>query len=388
MFDRSSKLKYLTWFFKLETASSIILGASLIVALILANVSATQDLYVSFLHANLAGLTIHEWINDALMAIFFYTVGMEIKREMISGSLSTVKKAMLPVFAAIGGMIVPAGIFLIVNTEVASRQAWGIPMATDIAFAIGALVATGKFAPAQLRSLLLALAVIDDLGAILVIAVFYSSGVSLIWLAAFCIVAALNFTLNKKLQWRWSRHLILGVLAWTCMLYSGVHATLAGVVWGFLTPFDRTESAPLNIALHKVHPFVAYFILPIFALANSGVNLPGLSQLPSLLSDNLLWAIVLGLFVGKPLGITLASYVCLKVKLAELPSGIQTRHLVGLGLIAGIGFTMALFIAGLSLTGETQLSSAKIGILFGSLISALAGAGFFMLTTTTPKSSE
>lgn len=371
--------KLFSKFIQFEAASSILLGLSLVLALVLANWGITASVYLNVLHFEFAGLSIQHWINDALMAIFFYLVGMEIKRELVSGSLSSSRKAMLPLFAAIGGMLVPALIFSIINQEPDASRAWGIPMATDIAFAVGALVAIGRKAPIQLRALLLALAVIDDLGAILVIALFYSTGVGPLWLLGFLIVGFINWILNKKGSWNWITHSVLGVIAWAFMLFSGIHATLAGVIWGFLTPDDKTDHAPLDQAIHKLHPFVNFLILPIFALANAGVKLPSVSDGSDLFSSTLLWAIAFGLLLGKPLGIVLSAWICVKSKMGELPTGVTFKHILGLGLLAGIGFTMALFIAQLSLSNEGLLNSAKVGILLGSLFSGLLGVSLLLL---------
>lgn len=350
----------------------MLLVVSLGVALFLANLSTTQAFYFDILHFNF-GMSVHLWINDGLMAIFFYLIGLEIKKELVSGSLSSVKKAALPLFAAVGGMLVPALVFSLMNKEGEAAKAWGIPMATDIAFALGALLILGKRVPAQLRALLLALAVIDDLGAILVIAFFYSSGVGPLWIAGFVLVALLRWLLARKTEWSWAIHISMGLVAWYFMLKSGIHATLAGVIWGFLTPDDKSGHSPLDKAVHALHPWVNLLILPLFALANSGLKLPLLGEASSILSSSLLWAIALGLFVGKPVGIVVSSWICVLGGLGELPARVNYRHLWGIGFIAGIGFTMALFIAQLSLKDPNLLDVSKLGILLGSGLSGIFG---------------
>jgi Na+:H+ antiporter, NhaA family len=366
----------------LESLPSILLILSLIAALLLANLSATQNIYFDTLGFKL-GMSIHHWINDGLMAIFFYIIGLEIKKELVSGSLSSYRKAALPLFAAIGGMVIPALIYSFINTEAQAGRAWGIPMATDIAFALGALVLFGKRVPVELRALLLALAVIDDLGAILVIAFFYSSGVGPLWLLGFLSVSVVSWLIYKKQKWNWTAHIFLGLVAWYFMLSSGIHATLAGVIWGFLTPDDKSGHSPLDQAVHALHPYVNFLILPIFALANSGVKLPALSNMPSLLSSSLLWAIAIGLVVGKPVGIVISSWVCVRSGLGELPKGIGYKHILGIGLLAGIGFTMALFIAQLAIVDGGLLDMAKIGILLGSLISGVLGIAVLLKVSKT-----
>ena len=376
---RSKAKNSLLRFFQREAASSVLLGACLLIAVAFSNSRFTADAYFAVIHLHLGPLSVQHWINDGLMAIFFYMVGMEIKREMISGLLSSVKKAMLPLFGAVGGMIVPALLFSIINQEPGARSAWGIPMATDIAFAVGALVLVGRRAPTQLRGLLLALAVIDDLGAILVIALFYSRGVNALYLVAFTGCAVLTWWLNHK-KYGVVRHHALGLIGWGLILGSGIHATLAGVIWGFLTPDDKTDHAPLDRAIHALHPWVNFGVLPLFALVNSGIRLPAPGDLANLGGSSIFWAVAIGLCLGKPIGIVTSSWICVRAKMAELPRGIQWRHLVALGTISGIGFTMSLFITELSIGAEdTLVNSAKIGILAGSLLAGLAGTGLLFV---------
>lgn len=368
-------------FFKLESSSSILLGISLLAALLLANWKVTQSTYFAALHFHV-GMSIHEWINDGLMAVFFYLVGMEIKKELVSGSLSSKRKAMLPLFGAIGGMVVPALVFSLINRNPHASKAWGIPMATDIAFAVGALAVLRTAVPERLRAFLLALAVIDDLGAILVIACFYSAGVQPLWIAAFASVALLDGFVCRKGPWRWTPHVLLGAVAWFFMLRSGIHATLAGVVWGFLTPDDSSEHAPLDRAVDALHPYVNFLVLPIFSLANFGLIVPPLAEVPTLFENSVLWAIALGLLVGKPVGIGFSSWLCIQTGWGELPKGVAFKHLCGLGLIAGIGFTMALFIGQLSLKGDELLNVARFGILVGSVLSGILGMAALWLMRT------
>jgi Na+:H+ antiporter, NhaA family len=373
------KESLISQFFNLEASSSILLGICLMFAVVLANNSFTADTYFSLIEFHIGTMSLQHWVNDGLMAIFFYLVGMEIKREMISGSLSSIKKSMLPLFGAVGGMLVPALIFSIINKEPGAANAWGIPMATDIAFAVGVLVVVGSRAPIQLRALLLALAVIDDLGAILVIALFYSKGVNALYILGFVVCALIAWGANQK-KYNIYIHHFLGLVGWALILSSGIHATLAGVIWGFLTPGGKTENAPLDKAIHWLHPYINFGVLPLFALVNSGIRLPSIENLPLLASSSLLWAVTLGLFFGKPIGIIISCWICVKAKMAELPKGINWSHISSLGLISGIGFTMSLFIAQLSIgDNETLANSAKIGIVAGSILSGLAGAGLLLV---------
>lgn len=373
------KRSFISDFFKQEASSSILLGVCLLVAITLANLSQTSEAYFDGIHFHIGGLSFQHWVNDGLMAIFFYMVGMEIKRELISGSLSSTRKAMLPLFGAVGGMVVPALVFALINREPDASNAWGIPMATDIAFAVGALLVIGKRAPIQLRALLLALAVIDDLGAILVIALFYSKGVNALYLVGFTVCALVAWWLNQK-KYNAITHHTLGLIGWGLILFSGIHATLAGVIWGFITPDDKTDHAPLDKTIHGIHPYVNFGILPLFALVNSGISLPSTENLSTLLSSTLLWAIAVALFIGKPIGIVAASWICVKAKMAELPRNVHWKHVIGLGLISGIGFTMSLFIAQLSIGNDAVLlNSAKIGILIGSILAGVVGTLFLLI---------
>ena len=380
--SRSAVKNRLLQFFQREATSSMLLGACLLIAVGLSNAPITADAYFAVILHHLGPLSLQHWVNDGLMAIFFYTVGMEIKRELISGLLSSVKKAMLPLFAAVGGMIVPALLFSMINQESGARTAWGIPMATDIAFAVGALVLAGRRAPTQLRGLLLALAVIDDLGAILVIALFYSRGVNANYLVAFSACALATWWFNQK-RYGVIRHHALGLIGWGFILGSGIHATLAGVIWGFLTPDNKTDHAPLDRTIHALHPWVNFGVLPLFALVNSGIRLPALAELPTLGSSSIFWAVAIGLFLGKPVGIVASSWICVRAKMAELPRGIHWRHVIALGTVSGIGFTMSLFITELSIgSEETLVNSAKIGILIGSVLAGLTGTGLLIKKTT------
>jgi len=366
--------KVLNDFFQLEYASSILLGFSLIAALFLANIPASGEVYFQMLHVNFLGMSVQHWINDGLMVIFFYLVGMEIKKEFISGALSSKKKAALPFFAALGGMIIPAFLFYFINQEAEAKMSWGIPMATDIAFALGALVALGSRAPTQLKALLLALAVVDDLGAILVIVFFYSNKINLLWFFLALALVFINWHFNKKKNWSWSLHTLLGISAWACMLFSGVHATLIGVIWGLITPDDKTEHAPLDKSIHFLHPYVGFIILPIFALANSGVQFPPSQIWLEVFRSSLFVAIVVGLFVGKPLGVFIFSWFCVLLKIGELPKGIRWSHILAMGILAGIGFTMSLFISHLSIHDKNLLDISKIAILIASLLAGALGS--------------
>lgn len=360
-------------FLQLEAASGIILLICTVVALAIAN-SPLLSVYHGVLHFHFAGLSIHEWINDGLMTIFFFVVGMEIKREMVKGELATAKKAALPLAAAFGGMVVPAIVYYTFNPIYPDIKGWGIPMATDIAFAVGVLTLFGKRVPFSLKIFLLALAIVDDLGAVLVIAFFYTKTISgmALGIAAilfFSVVLLQKAGIQSKLY-----YLLVGALAWLAILKSGVHATIAGVIIGFLTPvkpFAEEQKAPLDELVTMLHPWVSYFIMPIFALSNAGVALVG-ADVGALMSTGIFKGVFGGLLFGKPIGIFVAAWLAVKLKIASLPSGVTWPQIFGLGILGGIGFTMALFIGGLALYPE-QVDTAKLGILMASLCASLAG---------------
>tara|TARA_B110001454_G_C12723306_1_gene436448 strand:- start:53290 stop:54501 length:1212 start_codon:yes stop_codon:yes gene_type:complete len=369
---------FLQRFFAAESASGIILAVCTVLALTIAN-SQFLDLYSQFLKFKLLGLTIHHWINDGLMAVFFFVVGMEIKKEIVVGELSTLKKAALPISAALGGMIVPALIYSFFNSGSDAANGWAVPMATDIAFALGVLMLFGSRVPLSLKIFLLALAIVDDLGAVMVIAFFYTEEVRAIGLAVLVTALGIIF-LAKRFGYRsYFIYLILGTIAWGGTLYSGVHATVAGVLLGLMTPYlissNKAQSqktfSPLDDLIHKLHPWVSFGIMPVFAFANAGLSLQGV-DFSKIASSPVFSGIWLGLFLGKPIGIVLFSFIATVIGIAVLPDGMGWRHIVGVSMLAGIGFTMALFISSLSL-GSHYAVYAKTGILAGSIVSGVFG---------------
>ncbi len=365
-------------FLKVESSSGIVLGITAVLAFFVAN-SALSGWYFSALSSKILGLTLHHWINDGLMAIFFFLVGLEIKKELVLGHLSSPKKASLPIAAAIGGMLFPALIYAFINPSPPAANGWGIPMATDIAFAIGVLALFGKRIPLALKVFLLAVAIVDDLGAILMIAFFYTSEIKGAGLG----VAALALGMATLLRYAGVRkyrvYILLGIIVWAGFLYSGVHATIAGVLLGLLTPtkFPKDPGSPdsyspLEDLVHTLHPWVGFGIMPVFAFANSGIDLRGVN-LFEVATNPISMGIVCGLLIGKPLGIFLLSFMLVKAKLATLPLGLTWKHIIAVGLISGIGFTMSLFISGLALSTELEIYS-KTGIILGSIISGIVGS--------------
>ena len=315
------------------------------------------------------------WINDGLMAMFFFVVGLEIKRELMEGNLSSWRQAVLPVMAACGGMLVPALIYVVLNADdPVNLRGWAIPAATDIAFAVGVMALLGTRVPPALKIFLLALAIIDDLGAILIIAIFYTAELSLASLAiaaiGIAVLAAMNIAGIKRLL----PYALVGVVMWVAVLKSGVHATLAGVAIAFLIPLrtdDASETPPLIRAEHALYGFVAFFVMPAFAFANAGVRLEGLS-LADLVSPIPL-GIALGLFVGKQIGVFGFTWVSVRLGLCELPDGVSWRHVYGAAALAGIGFTMSLFIGTLAFEDPERQAMVRLGVLSGSLLSGLVG---------------
>lgn len=375
-------------FLKVESSSGIVLGTAAVLAFIIAN-SSLSSLYFSVLDLNIFGLTLRYWINDGLMAIFFFVVGLEIKKELVLGHLNSPKKAALPMAAAIGGVLFPAAIYLAFNQTPPSSNGWGIPMATDIAFALGVLALFGKKVPLSLKIFLLAVAIVDDLAAILVIAFFYTGAIkgAGLGIAALALGAAamLRFSGVKNYFY----YVLIGSIVWVGFLYSGVHATIAGVLLGLLTPTkfptDKNTNntySPLEDLVHKVHPWVSFAIMPIFAFANAGVNLTGVDFTEVIISPVSL-GIILGLLIGKPLGVFLVSYLAVSFKLASLPKGLNWGHILGVGFLAGIGFTMSLFISSLALPAELEINS-KTGIIFGSILSGLIGSFILKLFIKKP----
>jgi len=386
-------------FFAFEPASGLLLLAAAAAALLWTN-SGLSSSYGALWHTTV-GLRLGsfvferslEWfVNDVLMAIFFFVVGIEIRKELHDGQLSEWRRAALPVVGAVGGMVVPALIYLALAGSPEAHSGWGIPMATDIAFALGVLTLLGKRTPASLRVLLLALAVIDDLGAILVIAIFYSSGVDVKGLELAVLGVLAIVTLRGLGVRRVSMYVAPGIVVWAGVYTAGIHPTIAGVIVGLLTPVRAWEGvedeSPADVLEHALKPWVSYAIMPIFALANAGVKLSGMSLSGSGAKVSL--AIVVALLIGKPAGVVVTSALALWGKVAVLPAGLGTRHLVVLGVVAGIGFTMSLFVAQLAFEDQALLDSAKLGVLVASALALSIGLllGRFLLPTARTENAD
>lgn len=371
------KKNYLQDFFKLEAASGIVLFACAVASLIWAN-STFSESYHTLWHISVAGMSLQHLMNDGLMAVFFLVVGLEIKREITQGELSSKQKASLPIAAALGGMLVPALIYAFFNWGTIGAAGWGIPMATDIAFAIGLLTLLGKRVPASLKLFLTAFAIVDDMGAIIVIALFYTAQISWISLTiGFGILGAL-FILNRVGVLMSSIYLVLGALAWFAFLKSGIHATVAGVLLAFVIP-TRT-----GIKLeHALHPWVSFGIMPLFALANAGVSLSS-----GTIFHPINLGIIAGLIIGKQLGITLFSWLAVRLRIAALPEGIRWIQLYATGWLGGIGFTMSLFIANLAFSEAHLIDLAKLGILAASVLAGIVGAAILLLPSRTKSASR
>lgn len=379
-------------FLRLETASGLLLMAFAVIAILWAN-SAWSGVYESVFNTKVTigygaaqlSKPLVLWINDGLMAVFFLVVGLEIKRELMTGELDSMRKAALPAAAALGGMLVPALIYAAFNRGLPSQAGWGVPMATDIAFSLGVLAMLGKRVPLALKVLLTAIAIVDDLGAVIVIAVFYTATIKGLLLVSSLALIALAWVFGRM----GGRHVVLfgllGIAAWVFMLKSGVHATIAGVLLAFALPTRQLPREEESLGLrweHALHPWVAFLVMPIFALANAGVALGGgfmqaLATPPSL-------GIIAGLVLGKPLGIFGLSWVAVKLGLASLPAGLTWGKVFGMSLLAGIGFTMSLFIADLAFGHSDNLAYAKAGIIVGSLVSGVLGYLFLRMTTKAP----
>jgi len=431
--DKSDFRGWFEWFVRSEVTGSILLLACTLVALIWAN-SPWADSYVDLLHTYVGvswgdvafKLSLHHWINDGLMVVFFFVVGLEIKRELVVGELSSVNKAALPVAAAIGGMVVPAALFFLINSGGEGARGWGIPMATDIAFALGVLAIFGARAPLGLKVFLTALAIADDLGAVAVIAIFYTEKINVLPLVvAAVLLASLFVAVQARMRRGILYLLIIGV--WLAVFSSGVHATVAGILMAMVIPvrprvdphrfIDETEerlerikkmelsehsmisnreqldivesihsraedALPAGLILeHYLHPIQVWLILPLFALANAGVAIGG--DLMAVLANPLALGVIVGLVVGKPVGIGLLSWLAVKSGRGALPEGVTWAQVFGAGCLAGIGFTMSLFISDLAFNNETLIATAKIGILAASLASGVLG--FVILSRSLPK---
>ncbi|MBB6410386.1 Na+/H+ antiporter NhaA [Mesorhizobium sangaii] len=368
-----------------EAAGGIVLMAAAALALIVAN-SPLSETYFSALHAYLGPLSVSHWVNDGLMAVFFLLVGLEIKREVLDGQLSTWPRRVLPGIAAAGGMVVPALVYVVINrNNAAALSGWAIPTATDIAFALGVLSLLGSRVPASLKVFLTALAIIDDLGAVIIIAIFYTSGLSSAYLGAALAVIAVLVVLNRMRVMTLVPYLVLGAVLWVLVLKSGVHATLAGVALALTIPLERSagighdlDHSPLHRLEHGLHRIVPFVVIPIFGFANAGVSLAGLSF--GALVEPLTLGVAAGLVVGKLVGVFGSSALAIRFGLADLPAHAGWSHLIGISLLCGIGFTMSLFIGLLAFASDAALQDAvKVGILAGSFIAALLGAAVLLM---------
>jgi len=376
-------MKHLQRFFSSDAAGGVVLIFAAALAMLLANLDSTAGIYQGFLatpvEIRIGALDINKnmllWINDALMAIFFLLIGLEVKREMVQGSLASRQQAAFPVIAALGGMVVPALLYLAFNyQDPVTRQGWAIPAATDIAFALGVLALLGSRVPPALKVFLMALAIIDDLGAIIIIALFYTHELSMMSLGIAAVAIAILALLNLLNVRRTGIYILVGVVLWTAVLKSGVHATLAGVIIGFFIPLkEQNGRSPARSLEHVLHPWVSWLILPLFAFANAGVSLDGVTL--GGLGAVLPLGIIVGLFIGKPLGITLFCALAVRLRLATLPVGTHIKEIMAVGVLCGIGFTMSIFIASLAFADvePVLVSWAKLGILSGSILAAVVG---------------
>lgn len=403
-------------FLHVEAAGGIVLLIATVAALILANTGWGDDIS-DFWHTKLTLFeigdfhleeTLEHWVNDGLMAIFFFVVGLEIKTELVTGELADPRRALVPAIAAIGGMVIPAGLFAILNVGGEGAAGWGIPMATDIAFAVGIMALLGSRVPSPLKIFLLTLAIVDDIGAIVVIAIFYSKGLSFGWLGLGLALIGVVILLRLAHVWYTPVYVAVGVGVWVCFLESGVHATIAGVILGLLTParplrpattelqvepesswdavrstlFDARETLPVATRLqNSIHPWSAFVILPLFAFANAGIELSA-SGLADAASSPLAIGIFLGLVVGKPVGVYLAARAAAALNLGDLPDGVTWPQILGAGALAGVGFTVSLFVTNLAFDDPDITDTAKIGVLIASAAAAALGA--FLLARAAP----
>lgn len=363
-------------FFRSEPAAAIVLLTMAMLAIVVAN-SPLQSVYQDALGTYIFGISVHHWINDALMAIFFLMVGLEIKREAMVGALSTWRLRVLPGIAALGGMAIPALIFVLVNRgESAHLDGWAIPAATDIAFALGVLALLGSRVPASIRVLLVGIAIIDDLLAILVIALFYSDSMAMEWLGVAALITAALFLLNRRGVHSLVPYLILGVILWYAVYESGLHATLAGVIVALAIPTSGAtpeQASPLDTLEHRIVMWVNFGIVPLFGFANAGISFSGLGSDAFL--GTLPIGIALGLFLGKQIGIFGTIWLLVKSGMALMPTRTTWSQIYAMAILCGIGFTMSLFIGGLAFaSSEELLDATKIGVIGGSLVSALVGS--------------
>ena len=374
---------YFKKFFQIAQSSGNLLIICVILSLLIANSSLGSN-FQELLDFRLGSYSISLWINDGLMTIFFLLVGLEIKREILEGELSSFKNATLPIFAALGGMLVPAAIFYFFNQGSKYENGWGIPMATDIAFSLAIISMLGKRVPVSIKIFLTALAIVDDLGAIVVIAIFYTEKIETTYLLLSSLVLFILIILNFFKVKRHIFYLIPGVFLWYFMHHSGIHATIAGVLLAFTIPTNEsdTEISPLEKLEEKLHTPVNYFIMPLFALANTNIKFH--NGMVDGLFTNFGYGIILGLALGKVIGINLFSFIAIKLKLSDLPNNSKWSQMLGAGLLAGIGFTMSIFIALLSYKGELEIQEeAKFAILVASAISGFMG--YFLLKAISDK---
>ena len=383
------------YFFKLESASGLLLLFAAVIAMFVSNSNFSEDYFTILQKYILIGtesfglkLTVLHWINDVLMAIFFFMVSLEIKREFIQGELSNPKQAMLPIVGAVGGMLVPALIYIFINiNDSATLKGWAIPSATDIAFSLGVLSLLGKKVPLSLKVFLTALAIIDDLGAIIIIAFFYSGNVEIKYLLLMLLAVIVLISLNKFKIKNFLPYLIVGLFLWDFTHHSGVHATIAGVILALTIPHDKKDQKKsLLLKLeHSISPYVAFGIMPLFAFANAGVSLDGISFLNLL--NPIPLGIVCGLFFGKQIGVVLFSYLAIKLKYAEMPNDSDWLKFYGVSILTGIGFTMSLFVGNLAFANYlSEMDGVKIGVLVGSFLSAVVG--YFILFLATNKKNK
>ena len=374
--------KLYTDFTNSEKSSGIILLLCTVLTLSLSN-SAFSESYLHLFHLEVAYKPVEFWVNDGLMTIFFLLVGLEIEREVYIGELSDLRRSLLPIMAAIGGMIVPALIHFGFNSGMATQNGFGIPMATDIAFSLAILSLLGDRVPASLKIFLTALAIIDDLGAIIVIALFYSKGFSILYFSIAMGLFGLMIILNRLKVYRIWLYLLIGIAMWFCMYRSGIHATITGVLLAFAIPFGQGDEKSVSYRLqHKLHLPVAFIVLPLFALVNTAINIP--SGILNDLSSPNSYGIIIGLFVGKPVGIFLFALLGIIVGWCVVPEGLKKRHLLFTGLLAGIGFTMSIFITLLAYSDPAIITTSKVAIIIGSVISAIFGFIGLRLTLKTP----
>jgi len=388
-------------FFTVEAIGGMLLLVAAALAMILKN-SSYGSVYASFLETPVAitfgvldgVLDIKKplllWINDGLMALFFFMIGMEVKREILIGQLSDIRQTILPLIAGLGGIVIPAVAYvLLVPDDPIAMKGWAIPTATDIAFALGILALVGPGVPLALKLFLMTLAIIDDIGAILIIALFFTSKLSLVAMVVAGSSIVVLITMAIRGVTRLGPYIFVGLILWASVLKSGVHATLAGVILGFCIPMgprepERESESPLQMLIHEVHPWAAFFILPLFAFANAGVSLEGLKL--SDLFTGVPLAIMVGLFVGKQVGVFGFSWLAIKTKICTLPEGVNWGQLYGAAILCGVGFTMSLFIGSLAFDGEGVLAATRpdrIGIIGGSLLAGIVG--FVVLKMSTPK---